>query len=107
MIYAVDFDGTLCTDEYPNIGYPNTPLINRLIKKKLQGDIIILWTCRCGEYLDKAIEWCKSYGLEFNYINENDKDHLAKYGGIESRKIYADYYIDDKVLYPSELPLNL
>ena len=31
MIIAVDFDGTLCENDYPRIGRPNTKLINHLI----------------------------------------------------------------------------
>ena len=32
QIIAVDFDGTLCTDCYPEIGVPNLPLISLLIQ---------------------------------------------------------------------------
>lgn len=28
QIYAVDFDGTLCANAFPEIGEPNTALIN-------------------------------------------------------------------------------
>ncbi len=50
-VYTVDMDGTLCKDEYPNIGEINIRLINWLIDKQNNGDKVILWTCRCGEYL--------------------------------------------------------
>lgn len=45
-IYAVDFDGTLNTAEYPKLGEPNTELFQFLIKRQQSGDKIILWTCR-------------------------------------------------------------
>ena len=43
-IYAVDFDGTLNTAEYPKLGEPNTELFQFLIKRQQSGDKIILWT---------------------------------------------------------------
>ena len=56
---------------------------------------MILWTCRVGLNLTQAVRWCKSYGLEFDAVNENVPEILEKYG-TESRKISADIYIDDK-----------
>ena len=47
-VYAVDFDGTLNTAEYPKLGEPNTELFQFLIKRQQSGDKIILWTCREG-----------------------------------------------------------
>ena len=43
-------------------------LINHLIKRKKQGNKIILWTCREGERLQEAVEWCRGYGLEFDAV---------------------------------------
>ena len=37
MIIAVDFDGTLCEHQYPEIGEPNLKLINILIDKRKKG----------------------------------------------------------------------
>lgn len=93
-IYAVDFDGTLCESEWPGIGAPNTKLIEHLIKRRNQGAKLILWTCRNGERLQQAVEWCRSHGLEFDAVNENLPEMIEKYGG-ESRKIFAHCYIDD------------
>lgn len=39
VIYAVDFDGTLCESIYPGIGEPNIELIRHLIKRRSQGGI--------------------------------------------------------------------
>lgn len=94
-IYAVDFDGTLCESVFPGIGNPNMALISHLIKRKNQGNKIILWTCRIDERLKEAVEWCKSYGLEFDAVNENLPEMVERWGG-ESRKIFADVYIDDR-----------
>lgn len=96
-IYAVDFDGTLCTRTYPDIGKPNYILINHLIKRQKQGNKIILWTCRCGERLKAAVDWCSSFGLNFDAVNENLPE-IIEICGNDSRKVVADVYIDDKAL---------
>lgn len=94
-ICAVDFDGTLCEDMFPAIGSPNVAFIKHLIKCREQGDKIILWTCRVNERLQEAVEWCKSYGLEFDAVNENLPEMIKLYGN-DCRKVFADVYIDDK-----------
>lgn len=94
-IIAVDFDGTLVKDEYPKIGSPNIKLINKL-RKLSRDNTLILWTCRTGDKLKEAVEFCLLCDLQFDYINENSKEILKKYGNIDSRKITADIYLDDK-----------
>lgn len=93
-IYAVDFDGTLCESRWPGIGAPNTKLIEHLIRCRQTGDKVILWTCRIDERLQEAVDWCRSYGLEFDAINDNIPENIEKYGN-NTRKIYASCYIDD------------
>lgn len=99
QIIAVDFDGTLCSECFPKIGTPNLPLIYLLKQLQAQGKRLILWTCRCGERLTEAVEWCQLFGLEFDAVNENVPEILEKYG-TDSRKISADVYIDDKSCFP-------
>ncbi|HAG68503.1 MAG TPA: hypothetical protein DCL38_00855 [Lachnospiraceae bacterium] len=95
QIIAVDFDGTLCLDCYPEIGAPNLRLIRILKELRLGGSRLILWTCRCGEPLRNALKWCEYHGLVFDAVNENLPEILEKYG-TDSRKIFADVYIDDR-----------
>ena len=94
-IIAVDFDGTLCENNYPGIGEPNTKLINNLKTAKENGDKIILWTCRENEKLDDAIKWCKEKGLIFDAVNENLQESIKSFNG-NSRKVFANIYIDDR-----------
>ena len=95
VILAVDFDGTLCKDAYPAIGEPNFWALHAVKKAKENGAKLILWTCRCGQYLDQAVGWCLAQGITFDAINENLPEIVAKYG-TNCRKIFADYYLDDK-----------
>lgn len=96
-IIAVDFDGTLCEEmTYPEIGEPNTELIEWLVSRRKSGKYrLILWTCRCGSELVNAINWCAEQGLEFDAINGNLPENIEKYGN-DSRKVFADIYIDDR-----------
>lgn len=100
-IIAVDFDGTLCEDAYPEMGKPNLYLIQSLKDLKKQGKQLILWTCRCGRELEEAVNWCKGFELEFDAINQNVPENIEKYG-TDTRKVYADLYLDDKAWLPAE-----
>lgn len=99
-IYAVDFDGTLCENKYPEIGEPNKKLIEYLKQKQDKGVKLILWTCRVEERLYEAIDWSKKHGLIFDFINENDPSAIEAFGG-DTRKIFAHRYIDDNAVFPS------
>ena len=60
------------------------------------GHFLILWTCRQGEQLDEALQWCKQNGLSFHAVNDHNPDNLKFFGGVGGNKVYADVYIDDK-----------
>ncbi len=98
MIICCDFDGTICEHKFPIIGKPYIEVINWLIKYKKEGHQIILWTCREGQKLQEAIQWCKEQGLEFDAINENVPE--MKNLPYAIRKVYADIYLDDRSMNP-------
>ncbi len=97
MIIAVDFDGTIVTHEYPNIGKP-IPFAIDTLKKLQQEDHhqIILWSVREGRLLKEAIDYCKQRGLEFYAVNSNFPEETDEHNS--PRKINADLWIDDKNL---------
>ena len=99
-IIAVDFDGTLCYSNWPELGEPNRPLIKYLQAQQKSGNKLILWTCRAGEALEKAVSWCKDQNLTFDAVNDNLPEVIEMYGN-NSRKITCDYYIDDKAVLPA------
>lgn len=96
-IIAVDFDGTIVKDNYPKIGEPNLRMIAVLKNLSKMGVKLILWTCRDDDLAQEAVEFCKSYGLEFNAVNENVIESKTLTGN-DNRKVYADLYIDDKAI---------
>lgn len=102
MIFAVDFDGTLCRDAWPDIGEPNEALIRFLITARSIGDKVILNTLREEDDLTAAISWCHEKGLSFDAVNDNLPELKEKWGN-NPRKISADFYIDDRNYWPSAM----
>lgn len=102
MIIAVDFDGTLCSNEWPAIGAPRKGIIAYVKHQKEKGAKLILWTNRTGQQLRDAIWWCGQQGIEFDAVNANLPEIVEMFGG-EGRKIYADQYIDDRAILPDNL----
>lgn len=101
-IIAVDFDGTLCENKFPDIGEPKQDVIKMVQEYKEKGWKIILWTCRNYEFLDRAVMWCMRHGLEFDAINKNLPEVQEIFGG-DTRKVFADLYLDDKNVLLEEL----
>lgn len=98
-IIAVDFDGTLCENKWPEIGTANEKLIEYLRDRQKSGDKLILWTCRVDGMLQKAVEWCKEKELVFDAVNENLPEIIENFGS-DTRKIFANEYIDDRNTWP-------
>lgn len=95
-IIAVDFDGTLVHNTYPYIENPNEPLLD-YIRQHRNDYVWVLWTCRKGIQLDFAVKWLKDeQNIEFDYVNENVPWLIDRFG--DTRKLGADYFIDDKNL---------
>lgn len=94
-VIAVDFDGTLCKNKYPEIGEPNRKMIDYLKKRQQDGAKLVLWSCRVDELLDDAVRWSRNPGLIFDAVNENLLEIIAEFG-TDTRKIFANEYIDDR-----------
>lgn len=97
MIIAVDFDGTLHTGTWPEIGLPKAYAVHAMQSLKEAGHYLIIWTCREGEAQTRAVNWLLENGIPFDRINDHHPANVAKYGG-DARKVWADLYIDDKNL---------
>lgn len=98
MLIAVDFDGTIVKHRYPAIGTEIPFAVDTLKKLKEEGHKLILWSVREGEYLDEAVEWCKSRGLEFYAINRDYPEEEVDKNNHFSRKLKVDLFIDDRNL---------
>lgn len=93
MIIAIDYDKTIDAAPFPFIGIPVPGAIEKIKELKI-NNILILNTCRKGVALTNALKFLKTNNIDFDYINENEKNSIKKFG--DTRKIFADIYIDDK-----------
>lgn len=106
---AVDFDGTLCADAFPDVGAPNRAVIEYVKRLAAEGSKIILYTSRengTRKLLDEAVAFCKAQEIPLYAVNENPGNpHAAKIGlkPSDGRKVFADLYIDDKAINPAEI----
>ena len=96
---AIDFDGTLCENEYPEIGKPIQRVIDEAKRRQKEGCGLILWTCREGEMLEKALAFCKEQGLVFDAVNESLPEWKEMFGN-DPRKCGATEYGDDRSVNP-------
>ena len=104
MKIAIDFDGTLFGwvergwNGAKPAGEANDALIALAKQIRANGHRLILWTCREGIDLKAAVDACRAHGLEFDAVNANLPETIEGY--MDSRKIVADLYIDDRGLNP-------
>ncbi|MFO7923320.1 MAG: hypothetical protein R6U58_06475 [Bacteroidales bacterium] len=96
MKIAVDFDGTIVEDAYPDIGKPMLFAFETLKELQKMNHQIILWTYRTGAELDEAVGFCRENGLEFYAVNRSYPEEA--YDERDSRKIHAHIFIDDRNL---------
>lgn len=106
-IVAIDFDGTLVEDQFPKIGEPIQVMFRLCKQLKAMGVKLILWTSRDNDSpernLDAAVDFCMDQGLIFDAVNCNIPEAIAMFHN-DTRKVYADLYLDDKAVPPWQDP---
>lgn len=91
-IIAIDFDGTIVRHEFPEIG-EFMPGAAEAIRSLHENYKIIIWTVRDAGYLKVMKRFLDDNKIPYDAIN----DVIVGVSDFsESRKIYADYYIDDR-----------
>lgn len=95
MKIAVDFDGTIVEDAYPEVG-KQKPFALQTLKQLSMKHQIILWTCREGKLLDDAVALLEKNGVRLYAVNKNYPDEEIPAKGSFMRKIDADLFIDDR-----------
>ena len=96
MTIAVDFDGTIVEERYPEIG-PERPFATETLRMLIRDQHrLILWTVREGELLEEAVRWCRERGVEFYAVNRDYPEEKQEWNEFFSRKIKADLWIDDR-----------
>lgn len=106
VVLSIDFDGTICTVDYPKVGIERNGAKEYINKLFNEGYLIIINTCRTdGKGIFAATDAKKFLDMreiKYHYFNENWPDLIKFYNDVDPRKISADVYIDDKCLF--ELP---
>lgn len=97
MIIAVDFDGTIVRNMFPEIGREIPFAIDVLHMLQEDHHCLILWTSRSGKHLEDAVKWCADRGLTFYAVNSNFPSHYIIPEDMKeiSPKVVADIYVDD------------
>ena len=96
MKIAVDFDGTVVENNYPDIGKEKPFAFYVLLNLMQRGHDLILCTKRTGKQLQDAIDFCRERGVEFYAINKDCPDKHCPEDSY--RKIDADVFIDSRNL---------
>ena len=95
-ILAIDFDGTLVSNEFPKVGKPDYIVAGTVKAYQKAGWKVILWTCRTDTMLQEAIDFCREQlGIEFDAVNDNLPEVQQYFGG-NTRKVFANLYWDDR-----------
>ncbi len=98
MTIAVDFDGTIVENKYPEIGEEIPFAMDTLKMLRQNGHRLILWTCREGQLLDNAVDWCRERNFEFYAVNRDYPEETTDNNPAFTRKLKADLFIDDRSL---------
>ena len=96
-VLALDFDGTITKkSKYPIMGDLRPEIPKFLNDMKNEGYVIVLNTCRKGQYLKEAVQLLKEsnvYNLfDWNYLNDGSKKG-------DSGKLVASFYLDDRACF--------
>jgi len=71
LIIAVDFDGTVIKQEYPEMGKPIKGVKEALWRVKHKGHKIVYWTARNGFKLKEVKNWLIGNHYPIDGINRN------------------------------------
>ena len=94
MKIAIDFDGTIVEDAYPEIGRPMLFAFETMKELQKLNHQLILWTYRTGTELEDAVSFCRENGVEFYAVNRSYPEE--EYDEECGRKIHAHVFIDDR-----------
>jgi hypothetical protein len=94
MIIGVDFDGTIVTHDFPDIGKPLDLALETLKELVANGHKLVLFTMRSAQSLQDAVDYLTQNGVELWGVNTNP-DQAS---WTSSPKAYCHIYIDDAAL---------
>jgi len=94
-IVIIDFDGTICTYEFPGVGTPQPSVREALLKLKELGYQIHIHSCRTATYWGRgAEERNHQITVIHDFMEENDLPYDKIILNVD--KPVAELYIDDR-----------
>jgi hypothetical protein len=125
-IVAVDFDGTLCEDRFPEIGPARLFVVGAVRALHNLGWRVIIHTCRAngafssgeiaGDRLHRCMEmlrWLRDEGVPYDQVwglridHPDGLDFAFVFDHEQTGKPGADVYLDDKAINVNEGPGNI
>lgn len=103
---AVDFDGTICDWDFPNIGPPKAGVREALTLFRHLGYKIIIWSCRTSLWNEDIFGELDGAGVPIErkrvkemiqFLNDNDIPFDEVDDGTKGKPL-ADWYIDDRAI---------
>jgi len=102
-VVLLDFDGTMTTGGYPEIGDPRESVLEYVRIERSGGRVIVIWTCRTSMYLCKTLiaqteavrgiaKWLHENMVEVDGILMHDKPICGLYIGDET--MHPDFLED-------------
>jgi hypothetical protein len=91
VVIALDFDGTVTANNYPELGEPLPNCISVLKQLSKIGNLVV-WTCRDKFYEKDIIAWFAKHDIAIAGVNSNPFRQFKS----DSPKMYYDLLIDDK-----------
>lgn len=97
LTLGIDFDDTIVNTQWPTIKGLRNGAKEAINKLHEDGHYIIINTCRWENQQHEAEVFLYEQGIRYNAINRHNPSAMLLYGN-DTRKIWADIYIDDKNL---------
>lgn len=94
MRIGIDFDGTIATDNFPDVGEPVPHAFDVMKQWESDGHQLVLWTVRSGPALEKAIQFIWDNDVKLYAVNRVPGQ--LKYSS--SPKAHCHIFVDDKAV---------
>ena len=96
-ILACDFDDTIASNQFPLVGLPKMDVIDKIKEFVASGGKWILWTCRNGQELKAAVQFCEEQGIFPDAVNDDIPEiKNSSFGISKSIKPFYNFVVDDR-----------
>jgi len=99
IYWFIDFHDTVCRADYGDAAkthefFPNAERVLRTLSEKKDVSLV-LWTCSHADDIQTLVDWLRTRGIVFCYVNENPEVADSRLSCYE-KKPYMNIVLDDK-----------